>query len=123
MYPHHVLGDDEGFFQDSQRCYLKWGISSDPQWHPPREHEIPAVYLDIDQCRDFAVVERLRIRKTTRFARDEYIGLLRTDSLILALFSEDREGFLTDMADLIDSHYGGAVFRTFVYEIVAATRR
>lgn len=28
-------------------------------------------------------VERLRMRKTRRFSRDEYVGLLRTDSLIL----------------------------------------
>lgn len=123
VYPHHVLGDDDGFFQDSQRCYLEWELSSDPHWRPPEEHEIPAVYPDIDQCREFAVVERLRMRKTRRFSRDEYVGLLRTDSLILTLAPANREGFLTDIADLIDSHYGGGVCRTFVYEIVAATRR
>ncbi len=123
IYPHQVLGDDGGFFIDSQRAYLKWGLSTDSKWRPPSEHELSAVYQDIDQCPDFASVKRHRIRKTRRFSMDEYIGLLRTDSLILTLSEPYREGLLNDMRRCIDSYYAGTVSRTFVYEIVAATKK
>lgn len=123
IYPHQVAGDDGGFFHDSQRCYREWGLSTDSDWHPPYDHDIPAMYQDIDQCTDFAFVERYRIRKTRSFTTDQYVGLLQTDSLILTLSEPCRDGFLNDMRTLIDAHYAGVVSRTFIYEIVAGTKR
>lgn len=66
---------------------------------------------------------RHRIRNIRRFTADEYIGLLRTDSLILTLPEPGREGFLSDLRSLIEAEYTGMVSRTFVYEIVVATKR
>jgi SAM-dependent methyltransferase len=122
VYPHHILGDDGGFFLASQPCYLKWGLSTDPHWRPPLEYEIPTLYQDIDQCAAFLTVERRRLRMTRHFNTDDYVGLLRTDSLILTLPEPDREGFLEDLHRLIETEYDGMVSRTFVYEIVAAEK-
>lgn len=122
IYPHQVLGGDAGFFLDSQRLYRQWGLSTDSKWRPPYEHDLSAAYQDIDQCPDLVSVTRRRIRKTQRFTTDEYVGLLRTDSLVLTLSEPHREGFLNDMRRLIDSHHAGMISRTFVYEIVAAKK-
>ncbi len=123
FYPHYVRGDDRGFVRDAQPCYVRWGLSRDPEWLPPTEDALSPVYQDIDQCPDFSTVERMRIRKTEQFTTEEYIGWLGTDSLVLTLSASDRAAFLSDMTALIDSQHGGVVVRSVVYEIVAATKR
>lgn len=119
IYPHHIRGCHLGFWQDSQVCYLKWGLSHDPDWRPPDAHEAPHMYPDIDACPTFWTVERHRVPKTLTYTRDEYVwAQLRTDSLILTLPQPDREGFLADIAQLIDMHYDGVVSRDYLYEVV-----
>ncbi|MHB8344487.1 MAG: hypothetical protein ACYDED_09565 [Ferrimicrobium sp.] len=49
------------------------------------------------------------------YTTSSYIGMLKTDSLILSLEPRRREGFLDDIAHLIDSKYHGEVMRNFVY--------
>ncbi len=123
VYPHHVQGNDAAFFRDTQVYYLKWGLSSDSEWHPPDADEVPAMYPDIDRCHDFAQVERRRIRRTIGYTTDQYVGLLSTDSLILTLPAPAQDGFLTDIRTLIDSRYEGRVSRDYLYELVAARKR
>jgi hypothetical protein len=48
------------------------------------------------------------------------VGWLNTDSLILSLDEDRRDGFLQDIEKLIDSRYQGQVSRNFVYEIIIA---
>lgn len=122
IYPHHIQDKNADFVQSTHTYYLKWGLSTDPNWHPPDATEISAMYRDIDECPDFASVERYRIRNTLEFTRSEYVGLLRTDSLVLALTDTAREGFLADMTALIDTHYAGVVFRDYLYEIVVGRK-
>ena len=123
IYPHQVVTADGGFSAASQRYYLDWGLSTDPAWHLPYAHELESMYEDIDHCPAFAVVTRRRIACTRRLTTAEYVGLLQTDSLVLTLSEPDRQGFLADMRALIDSKYGGAVQRGFVYEVVTAMKR
>lgn len=122
VYPHYVEGENAAFVHDTQPYYLKWGLSYDPDWRPPSCNEIPTMYRDIDECAQFAAVERHYIPLTLEFTRDEYVGLLRTDSLILTLTEQSREGFLADIAALIDSHYAGVIARDFMYEIVVGRK-
>lgn len=123
VYPHHVQGADSSFSRETQTYYLKWGLSTDPDWRTPEEDEVPAVYPDIDQCDDFARVERRRIRRTMRYTTEEYAGLLSTDSLVLTLTPKAREEFLAAIRSLVDSRYDGQVSRDYLYEIVAARKR
>ena len=123
LYPHHVLGNDAAFFRDTQVLYLKWGLSRDPDWTPPAADAILPAYQDIDACPDLEAVTRRRIPYTSVYSTEEYVGLLRTDSLILTLPEPERLAFLSDMAQLIDSRHQGRVNRRVVYEIVSAKKR
>lgn len=71
VYPHHVRGADSSFSRETQTYYLRWGLSTDPDWRVPEEDEVPTVYPDIDQCAGFTRVKRRRIRRTTRYTSDE----------------------------------------------------
>jgi SAM-dependent methyltransferase len=120
LYPHYVTGDHVAFVEDSQVCYRKWGLGTDPDWRLPWPSEVPPVYPDIDASSAFEAVQRLRISRTVSYTRDAYVGLLRTDSLILSLSTSAREGFLADMTELIETGYGGIVVRDMLYEVVIA---
>lgn len=122
VYPHQVFGENDEFFRDSQTAYLKWGLSTDPHFRLPTVDEVGPMYTDIDDCPTFTRVERLRILKTRHFTTDQYVGLLHTDSLVLTLSLVEREGFLADLATLIDVRYGGKIARDYLYEIVVAEK-
>jgi hypothetical protein len=51
-----------------------------------------------------------------------YVGWLKTDSLVLSLDPQSRQGFRQDIEALIDTKYDGRVSRNFVYEVIAAVR-
>lgn len=121
VYPHHI-DNHTTFIEASQPYYLKWGLSVDPGWRPPQADDVPLAYPEVDACPAFQTVTRHRIQETQVFTTETYVGLLRTDSLILTLAPSAREGFLADMADLIDTWYGGRVMRTYLYEIVLARK-
>jgi SAM-dependent methyltransferase len=119
---HHVKGGTPGFFQDTQPYYRKWGLSDDPFFAPPDVASAPLSYTELDQSDDFRAVERHRFERPQRFTTESYAGWLSTDSLILTLDRRSQEGFLTDIALLIEKSYGGAVERNFLYEVVVARR-
>lgn len=122
VYPHYVSGQHVSFFEDTQRYYVKWGLSTDPYFHLPEASLVRTKYQDIDECPDFSTVERHYIPKTRTFTLDEYVGLLQTDSLILALPHAARDGFLTDIAELIDTRYEGVIARDFLYEVTVGRK-
>ena len=121
LYPHHIEGGSVQYFQDSQTYYLKWGLSTHPDWRLPTADEVPRMYEDIDKHPGFAV-ERRFLEIVRHLTREQYVGQLRTDSLILTLAPQAREGFLSDIAALIDSRCGGSIDRRFRYEIVIARK-
>ena len=123
VHPHHVRGEDPEFFRQTNRCYIKWGLGDDPEWLPPTTAELSPIYPDIAECRGFGSPERHRIEAVRRFTTESYIGMLRTDSLIIGMEPRDREGFLADLGDLIDRRYAGEVLWHQVYEVLVAVRR
>ncbi len=123
IHPHHVLGGDPGFFKDTNQCYTRWGLSDDPTWLPPTATQISPVYPELEDCPDFVAVERHRSEAVRRFTTESYIGMLRTDSLMLGMEPEAREGFLGDLASLIDRRYQGRLAWRYVYEVLVALRR
>lgn len=122
VYPHYVSGEHLSFFEDTQQYYVKWGLSTAPYFRLPNASQVPTKYQDIDECPDFSTVERHYIPKTRTFTRDEYVGLLQTDSLILALPHAARDGLLADIAELIDTCYEGVVVRDFLYEVAVGRK-
>jgi SAM-dependent methyltransferase len=123
VHAHHVQGGTPGFFRDTQRYYLQWGLSDDPFFEPTAPADAPIMYPELDELPQFAVVQRHRFEIAQRHTTESYVGWLRTDSLVCSVDAHSRQGFLNDIARLIDNEYDGQVARNFVYEVIAAVRR
>lgn len=123
IHPHHVRGGTPGFVRSTQRLYQSWGLSDDPDFMPPSGAELNAVYPEIERHPSFTDTRRQCFPLLRSYTADEYIGLLRTDSLILGMEDESsRQGFLRDMRALIEGEYGGRVVREYVYEVITSRR-
>ena len=68
-------------------------------------------------------MQRERFHIPTRYTTDEYVGMLQTDSLVNTLDPDARARFLDEIASLIDGSFGGVIERSYVYELIVATRR
>lgn len=123
VHTHHVRGGTEGFFRESNAIYVRYGLSDQPDFEPPRPADLPPVYPELDDHPAFGSVRRHRVTADLVFDSAALIAMLRTDSLILTLDKPDRSNFLAEIAELVDSRFGGTVTRSFAYEIVTATRR
>lgn len=122
LHVHHVRGGTPGFFEDTQPYYLQWGLSRDPGFQLPTATSLPPMYPELDRCGEFRPVRRERLEVPRASPASSYVGMLRTDSLVLTLDPEARQGFLESIGRLIESKYGGSVVRNFVYEVVTAQR-
>jgi len=118
---HHVDGGTPRFVEASQHCYLRSGLATDLTFRPPKPDELPASYPELDGAGVYAGVRRERFEMPTTYTTDEYVGLLRTDSLVNTLDLVARTRFLDDIASLIDSSLRGVVQRSYLYELVVAT--
>lgn len=123
VQPHHVRGGSPGFLEDTNPYYVKWGLGYDPDFQPPAPADLKPMYQEIEADGAFARVERRRFEAMQRFTAEEYVGMLRTDSLVLGLEPAEREGFLADIGELIRGRYDGAVERRMLYEVIAAQKR
>ena len=123
LHAHHVRGGTPGFFEDTQPFYMKWGLSDDPFFRPPRPADVPTTYPELAARPEFAAVEWHRFEIPRHHTTETYVGWLKTDSLVASLDKHARRGFLADIAKLIETSYHGAVERNFVYEVVSAERR
>ena len=122
VHPHHVQGGTESFFAESQAYYLKWGLSDDPAWRLPEANGLPFMHPELEDLGVFDSVVRRRHEACVEFTTQAHVGMLRTDSLVLTLDEPARQGFLSDIAHLIDARYGGSVRRSYLYEVIAAHR-
>jgi SAM-dependent methyltransferase len=121
-HAHHVRGGTPGFFEETQRYYMKWGLSDDPFFHPPAAPDAPIMYPELDDRLEFGQVRRNRFEVPRRYSAESYVGWLKTDSLIATLDPKVREGFFDDIGVLIDTKFHGMVSRNFVYEVITAPR-
>lgn len=118
---HHVRGGTPGFVADTQAAYVRWGLSEAP-YEPPAPSALPPSYPELEDLEVFSAVHRRCFELALPRTTDEYVGWLRTDSLVSTLDDGARRGFLGDIEQLIDERYGGRVARNWVYELVVAER-
>jgi len=122
LHTHHVDGGTPGFAEASQHCYLRSGLAADLTFRLPNPDELPASYPELDGPGAYASVRRERFEMPTTYTTHEYVGMLRTDSLVNTLDPVARAQFLDDIGSLIQSSFGGVVRRNYLYELVVATR-
>lgn len=122
VHAHHVKGGTPGFFGDTQPFYRRWGLSDDPFFEPPAPEDVPVMYPELEERPEFGRVRRQRFEVPGHQTTASYVGWLKTDSLILSLDPQSRQGFLNDIQMLMDTKYDGWVSRNFVYEVIAAVR-
>jgi len=123
VHTHHVRGGTQDFFRESNTLYLRYGLSDQPDFEPPRLADLPPAYPELEDHPAFDSVRRQRVTADLVFDTAAHVGMLRTDSLILTLSEPDRSAFLTEIAELIDRRFHGTLTRSYAYEIVTATRR
>ncbi len=121
-HAHHVRGGTAGFVEEAQRFYIKWGLSDDPFFQPPTPAGAPIMYPEFDGRPEFGSVERRRFEIPRHHTAQSYVGWLRTDSMVATLDEESREGFLSDIGQLITTRYDGVVSRNFLYEVITARK-
>jgi SAM-dependent methyltransferase len=119
---HHVRGGTPGFFEEVQPYYIKWGLSDDPFFQPPTPADAPIMYPELDGRSEYSSVERRRFEIPRRHTAESYVGWLRTDSMVATLDKESRQGFLSDIGQLITTRYDCLVSRNFLYEVVTAEK-
>jgi SAM-dependent methyltransferase len=118
---HHVRGGTSAFFDANQRHYVGWGLSEAPQ-RPPTRADLRGSFPELDTLPAFGSVRRRWFEVPVRSTTEEYLGWLRTDSLVNAVDPVARRGFLADMARLIDTEFDGSVVRNWVHEVITAVR-
>jgi SAM-dependent methyltransferase len=121
-HAHHVRGGTPGFFDETQRYYVKWGLNDDPSFQLPRVSEVPAKYPELERRPEFGVVQRHRLEIPRQHNAESYVGWLKTDSLVATLDRDARDGFLGEIAGLIQTKFVGKVSGNFLYEIISAPR-
>lgn len=122
LHVHHVRGGTHQFWEETQPYYVKWGLSNDPAFQPTTPAGAPVMYPELDKDPNFSSVERHRFEIPRTYSTQSYIGWLNTDSLILGLEPEARNGFLRDIEQLMDTRHHGQIVRNYVYEVVVAQR-
>ncbi|MGO8946326.1 MAG: class I SAM-dependent methyltransferase [Ktedonobacterales bacterium] len=119
VHPHHVKGGTAGFSSAMQPYYVQWGLSDTPTFEAPDPADLPPMYPELDQLALFTDVRRHRFEFLVEYSSESYVGLLHTDSLVLSLDASARNGFLSDIGHLIDTHYNGHVSKKYVHEVIA----
>jgi SAM-dependent methyltransferase len=119
---HHVKGGSEELFIAIQDCYEHWDPATTPDLRLQPAAEIPFNTEDgLTEYFETPVFRRYEwdLVYTTR----TYLDTLLTYSGHIALPTEQREGLLACIANLIESRNGGRITKRYLTELRVARRR
>jgi SAM-dependent methyltransferase len=119
----HVDGGTEGFFIDSQDCYLRFDPATTPGLRLPNPRDIPSKTEEIEASDLFEAPIVRRYEWDGVYGAHEYVDLLLTYSGHRALGRDAQQGLLDCISRLIESKYGGAVVKRYMTELLLACRR
>ena len=109
-------GDDK-FFAESQSCYARWDADHNPAFRPPTLEELSEERDDLASSQLFSQIMHSRYLCDREYDAVQYCDLLGTFSNVLAFDERTRSGFLTCIADLIESRFGGRIVRHDLYDL------
>ena len=119
---HHVAGGTEDFFAAMQDCYEHWDPATPPGLRLQPADTIPfntserlEPYFDPPEFR--------RYEWNLDYTTQSYLETLLTYSGHIALPTEQREGLLACIANLIESRHGGHITKRYLTELRVARRR
>jgi SAM-dependent methyltransferase len=119
---HHVKGGSEELFIGIQDCYEHWDPATPPNLRLQPASEIPlnmehglAEYFDTPVFR--------RYEWDLDYTTQSYLDTLLTYSGHIALPTEQREGLLSCIANLIESRQSGRITKRYLTELRVARRR
>jgi SAM-dependent methyltransferase len=115
-------GDDR-FFRESQQCWARWDPAYDPAFRQPALADLPAEHPELAASPLFALTGYRRCLSERTYSAKGYCDLLGTYSNIQVMEEQSRAGFLSCIAGLIESRFGGRVVRHDVYDLWVARRR
>jgi SAM-dependent methyltransferase len=120
---HHVAGDDAGFFDRSQECYLRFDPDATPGLRLPTAADVPMQAPDIAASSRFGPIEFRRYVWDRTYSTAEYVDLLLTYSDHLALPDSSRTGLLDCIARLIDNGFQGRIRKRYLTQLCVARVR
>ena len=118
-----VLGGTDEFFVDVQHCYDKWTAFTKAAWRLRAADDVPAVVDEVDSSEMFWPAARRRYQQDITYSASEYLDVLATYSDHRALATENLQGLLASIGELIDRTYGGTITKRYLYELRVAQRR
>jgi len=118
----HVRGGSDSFFADVQECYERWDPSTPPGLRLPAADDVAPGLDEADTGSLFGPAFRRRYEQEICYPTRSYVDLLGTYSGHRALPADARNGLMTCIGDLIDTHYGGIVTKRYLHELRVARR-
>ena len=122
IHTNHV-SDEAGdkFFFASQPLYEKYELDDlDNEFRLPRAADLTADALDENL---FTGIFYQAFPLTVCYTSTEYAQLLSTYSPTISMPPEMRLGFLGDIAQLIDTQFGGSILKHFAMTLMIAKKR
>lgn len=119
---HHVAGGDTAFFADVQACYERWDPTTPPGLRLTAANDLPSDSREVDDGGLFGPAIFRRYQCELRYTTAAYLDTLQTYSGHIALPAAARAGLLDCIANLIESRYGGAIHKRYLYELRLAYR-
>jgi SAM-dependent methyltransferase len=119
----HVAGGTEPFFLEAQACYERWDPATPPGLRLEPTEAIPTQADEIDRSPWFEPAVVRRYAWDQPYSTRTYLDVLLTYSGHLALPPEARAGLLQCIAQLIETHYGGAIVKRYLNQLHVARRR
>jgi SAM-dependent methyltransferase len=110
-------GAEDRFPRESQLCYAQWDPAHDPEFRPREVSDLTDRNDELENSKVFASILHRRYFCDYRFSTSEYCDLLATFSDIRAFDESDRTGFLSCVANLIETRFQGTVTRRASYEL------
>ncbi|PWK83459.1 methyltransferase family protein [Lentzea atacamensis] len=115
---HHVAGGTGQFFVDVQECYERWDPGTPPNLRLSPAEDIPREFDDSDL---FEEPEFHGCEWEQAYDTEAYVDLLLTYSNHIALPARDQ--LIADIAQLIDTRYGGRVTKRYLTQLAVARVR